>query len=409
MPLTDVKVRTARPRATPYKIADSGGLHLYVSTTGAKLWRLRYEIGGKEKLLSLGAYPEVSLAVAREARDRAKAAKRRGVDPAALKRAGGLQPGDAAPPDFESVAREWHQVKAPGWKQHHAADVLASLEREIFPAIGKLPLAEITTPMILDTLRKVEKRGAVDLAHRLRQRISHVFIFQMAATGVGSDPAAHLSRALTPVNKTGRRPAVTSLARAREVLQACEQLPAFPVTRLALRLLALTLVRPGEVRGALVEEFEDLDGTEPSWRIPAARMKSSFEHLVPLSRQAAEAVREALKQCGKSPLLFPSTRHARRPISENAIGYLMNRAGLQGTQVAHGWRATGSTILNEAFPADRQAIDLMLAHGPKDPVEGAYNRAQHRARRRELAQAWADMLLEGMPTAAEIADAPRRS
>lgn len=408
MPLTDAKVRTAKAREKAYKISDAGGLHLYVSPTGAKLWRMRYELDGKEKLLSLGAYPKVSLADAREARDQAKAAKRRGVDPAALKRAGGLQPGESAPPDFETIAREWHQVKSPGWKPHHAANVLASLEREIFPAIGKLPLAEITTPMVLDSLRKVERRGAVDLAHRLRQRVSHIFVFQIAATGLGTDPAAHLSRALTPIDKSGRRPAVTSLTQAREVLQACEQLPAFPVTRLALRLLALTLVRPGEVRGALLTEFEDLDGPEPTWRIPASRMKTPFEHVVPLSRQALEVVQEAQAQCGTGPLLFPSTRHARRPLSENAIGYLMNRAGLQGKQVAHGWRATGSTILNERFPGDRQAIDLMLAHGPKDPVEGAYNRAQHRARRRELAQEWADMLLDGMPPAAEIAQAPRR-
>ncbi|WP_338147703.1 tyrosine-type recombinase/integrase [Neoroseomonas terrae] len=403
-----MKVRQAKPRESGYRIPDAGGLHLFVTPSGSKLWRVRYKIDGKEKLLSLGSYPEISLAAAREARDQAKAAKRRGVDPSALKRAGALQPGQAPPATFEVVAREWHAVKAPSWKPHHAADVLASLEREIFPTIGALPLPEITTPMVLEALRRVEKRGAVDLAHRLRQRISHAFQFHIASTGNGRDPAAHLSRAMTPIDKSGRRPAVTTIARAREVLQACEQLPAFPVTRLALRLLALTLVRPGEVRGAVLDEFEDLDGQEPTWRIPPERMKSQFEHVVPLSTHAVDVVKEATRLAGRGPLLFPSTRQARRPLSENAIGYLMNRAGFRGEHVAHGWRATGSTVLNERYPADRQAIDLMLAHGPKDPVEGAYNRALHRTRRRELAQIWADMLLEGMPNAEQIATAARR-
>lgn len=366
MALTELQVKNARPRARPYRLVDSGGLHLFVTPSGAKLWRMRYKIDGREKLLSFGAWPNVKLSDARALRDEAKGAKRRGTDPAHLKRAGGLRPGEAAPENFEAIARRWHATKQSSWQPHHAADVLSSLEREVFPRLGALPPAEITAPMVLELLRGIEPRSA-DVAHRIRQRISHIFRFHAAETGAPAahDPAAVVKGALAPVDKSGRMPAVTTLARAREVLRASEELPAFPVTRLALRLLALTLVRPGEVRGALIEEFEDLDGDEPAWRIPAARMKMPFDHWVPLSRQAVEVVREATRLCGRGPLLFPSTRHARRPISENAIGYLMNRAGFRGEHVAHGWRATGSTILNERFPADRQAIDLMLAHGPK--------------------------------------------
>jgi integrase len=222
--------------------------------------------------------------------------------------------------------------------------------------------------------------------------MSAVFVYAIASGLSEADPAAIVKGAMAPLVK-GRQPAVTDLAGAREVLARVEATPAHPTTKLANRLLALTVVRPGEVRAVKWAEFEDLEGPSPLWRIPAERMKMGREHLVPLSRQAVEVLLAVRQFTGRGPLVFPSTRHAHRPMSENAIGYLLNRAGYHGRHVPHGWRATFSTIMNEQHRADRQVIDLMLAHAPDDKTESAYNRAQHLSRRRELAQIWADLLL----------------
>lgn len=207
----------------------------------------------------------------------------------------------------------------------------------------------------------------------------------------------------------GRQPAVVDLDEVREVLKRAEAVPAHPVTRLALRLLALTAVRPGEIRGAAWCEFERLDSSEPIWRVPAPRMKMKREHVVPLSRQAVEAIAAARPLTGRGPLVFPNARYAQRPMSENAIGYLLNRAGYHSRHVPHGWRASFSTIMNERHLHDRQIIDVMLVHAPRDKTEAAYNRAAHMNCQRELAQAWADLLLDGMPAAASLVGEPRRA
>jgi integrase len=201
---------------------------------------------------------------------------------------------------------------------------------------------------------------------------------------------------------------VVGLDEARAVLAAVENEVAFPVTKLALRLLALVAVRPGELRGARWEEFSDLDGAAPAWTVPGPRMKMKKPHTVPLARQAAEVIAAVRTLTGRGPLLFPNLRNAHQPMSENAMGYLLNRAGYHGQHVPHGWRAAFSTIMNERHRVDRDVIDLMLAHAPKDKTEAAYNRAAHMERRRELAQEWADLLLEGRPPAAELLEGPRR-
>jgi integrase len=269
-----------------------------------------------------------------------------------------------------------------------------------------MSIKDITPPIILDLLRGVEGRGAVETAHRLRQRISAAFVFAMAEGRAESDPAAVVRGALSPVTK-GEQPAVTTIEEAREVLQAAEAVSAHPVTRLALRLLALTAVRPGEVRGARWSEFA-LDDLDPVWSIPAERMKMKRDHVVPLSRQAVETMDALRVLTGRNELCFPSVRHNHKPMSENAIGYLINRAGYNGRHVPHGWRAAFSSIMNERRPTDRQVIDQMLAHVPKDKVEGAYNRAQHLTRREHIAQEWADLLLEGMPAARDLVGLRKR-
>jgi integrase len=261
--------------------------------------------------------------------------------------------------------------------------------------------------MVLGVLRTIEARPALETARRVRQRMSAVFVYAIAL-GVGeSDPAAIVRGAMAPMVK-GRQPAITDLAEARKVLADVEAIPAHPTTKLANRLLSLTVVRPGELRAARWGEFEGLAGAEPLWRVPAERMKMKREHLVPLSRQAVAVIEAVRPLTGRCPLVFPSTRHAHLPMSENAIGYLLNRAGYHSRHVPHGWRATFSSVMNEAHRVDRHVIDLMLAHAPQDKTEAAYNRAIHMERRRELAQLWADMLLEGAVDLGEVVLGRRR-
>jgi integrase len=409
--LTDIVARKAERREKQYKLYDSGGLHLVVTPAGGKLWRMRYQFGGKEKLLSFGPYPEISLASARDARDDARATLRQGRDPGIAKRVRKLEAvsGDGT---FEAIAREWYELNKSQWVARHASDVIESLEKEIFPTLGCAPVNEITAPDVLAVLRPVENRGAKETARRIRQRVSAVFQYAIASGRAQLDPASMVKKAMAPMKK-GKQPAITDLDKAREMLRTAEAETAHPVTKLALRILALTAVRPGTLATTPWAEWPV--GCDV-WHIPAIRMKlrlhykddESRDHLVPLATQAAEAI-EALRQVsGRGPLAFPNTRHAHKPMSENAMGYLLNRAGYHHKHVPHGFRSTFSTIMNERFPADRYIIDLMLAHVAAGETEGAYNRAKHFARRKELAQIWADLICEGLQPAAQLLDGPRR-
>ncbi|MDP5280142.1 integrase arm-type DNA-binding domain-containing protein [Sphingomonas sp. DG1-23] len=416
--LTDVKVRTAKPRPKTYKIADANRLSLMVTPSGGKLWRWNYEYDGKNKTMAFGAYPLVSLAEAREKRDEAYSLLSEGHDPAVAKRLKIETNIEAGRQTFERVAREWHGNAKAQWATIHASDVVRSLERDVFPTIGSLPIAQLTPPLVLGVLREIETRGAIETAKRVRQRISAVFVYAIAQGIATSDPAEKLGAVLKPLRK-GRQPAITDIVPLRKMILAAEEDNARPITRLGLRMLALTAVRPSELRGADWAEFDDLDGKLPLWRIPSARMKGDFDrkeeingdHLVPLTPQAVAVLRAIWPLTGGGPLVFPSNRHAHRPMSENAIGYLLNRAGYHGHHVPHGFRAAFSTIMNEwaernGNPHDRRVIDLMLAHVPKDKVEGAYNRAAYMPRRRELAKVWADMLSKGLPDPVALVGRP---
>lgn len=401
MALTDVQIRAAKAKAAAYRLPDGGGLHLRVAPTGAKSWQFRYRWEGKEQTLTLGPYPAVSLAAARAGREAAKAALRAGQNPTVAHIRAPVAH------TFESVARDWHRRNEARWVPHHAADVLHSLETHAFPTLGAEPIADITPPAVLALLREIEARQAFEVARKLRQRMSAVFVFAIASGLAATDPAGIVKGAMASAPKR-HQPAVLELPEARKVLAAAEAIPAFPITKLALRFLALTAVRPGEVRGALWEEFRDLNGPEPLWVIPAERMKMKRDHVVPLARQAVEVLETVRPFSGRGDLVFPNSRHAHEVMSENAMGYLLNRAGYHGKQCAHGWRATFSTIMNERNPDDRLVIDLMLAHLAHGETEGAYNRAAHRQRRRELAQEWADLLLEGLSATAELVNGRRR-
>lgn len=398
MQLTDTAIKKAKPADKPYKLTDGRGLYLFITPAGGKHWRMRYEIQGKEKVVTFGPYPDVSLADAREQRDKARSTLREGLDPSVVKQ---QQVIENQTTTFEALAREWHTLNTPQWTERHTADVLGSLERDVFPTLGPVPIKKITPPMVLDVLRKIERRPAIETAKRVRQRMSAVFVYAIASGRGETDPAAVVQSALAPLIK-GKQPAVTTLDEAREVLRKAEEIPAHPVTRLAMRILALTVVRPGELRGAKPDEINGA-----VWIVPAERMKMKVEHQVPLSHQAVEAI-QALRIVSKGPLLFPSARHAHQPMSENALGYLLNRAGYHHRHVPHGWRATFSTIMNERHRDDWRVIDAMLAHAPKDKIEGAYNRAEYMTRRAELAQDWSDLLLEGRPGPMELLGLRRR-
>ncbi len=422
--LTDTQTRKAQPREKDYKLADSGGLYLFVTTRGFKSWRLKYRFAGKEKRLTLGAYPEVPLAQAREERDRARQLLRDHRDPAIEERKRKMAAHAAAAATFQIVATRWYDAQCPRWSPVQRKKVIQALERDIYPAIGALPITDIDGPTVLRMLRKVEARGAIDTAKRLRQHVSAAFQFGMAEGVCDTDPAAGIKKGLKPTPPGGKQPALKDLAAARALLASMDASTSGPMTKLASRLLALTVVRPGVVRAATWPEFEGIDWDDAAapapnalWRISAERMKleledkgdEAFEHVVPLPPQAVEVLRAVRRLTGRFPYLFHSIRSTHKPMSENAIGYMYLRNGYAGRHVPHGWRATFSTIMNERAiteqrPDDRAIIDAMLAHKPKglSGSEMAYNRALHMPRRRELAEVWAGVLVDGLRSASEL-------
>jgi integrase len=404
--LTDTACKRAKALEKPYKLADSQGLHLYVTPTGYKSWRWKYRFAGKEKRLVFGAYPELTLAEARGMREDAARQVRAGIDPSVEKRQRFAAHLARAGSTFETVANDWYASQERTWSPRYAKIVRRSLDKDVFPKLGNLPIDSITTPLVLQVLRPIEQRGAIETAHRVRQRISEIFARAIASGIATNDPATVAARALSKVKK-GKFPAVRTVDAARTVLRTVEAQPGHPLTKLASRLLALTAVRSGVLRMAEPKEFEDLDGDNPIWRIPAAKMKlvrkedAAFEFIVPLAQQSVALVKLAMEFTGAhQPLIFRSVRHPRKPISDSTVSKAYREAGFSGLHVPHGWRSTYSTIMNELAAVenrvgDRPIIDLMLAHVPEG-VEAAYNRAAYMPRRRELAQEWADMLVQGL-------------
>lgn len=422
--LNDAKVKAAKGKAAPYRLGDSGQLYLQVTPSGGRHWRMNYTYGRSakdptkpaQKTLSFGSYPAVTLTDARKRRDDAKAQLASGNDPAIEKKTSTTAKAAANANTLRVVAEAWFAKKKGTWVPKHAQKVWQSLDENVFPEIGDLPITSIKAPKLLAILSDVEARGAVETAHRLRQRLSAVFVYAIAAGIAEIDPAASLGKALSAKPRVKPQPSIIDGLRdqparidaTRTMLEKCEAERCRATTKLALRLLALTAVRPGELGGARWAEFEDLDGKEPLWRIPAARMKgdedrkaeADGDHLVPLAPQAVAILRALKTLTGDLALVFPGERHLHKPMSENTLRQLLIRAGYYQRHVPHGFRAAFSTIMNERLKAegkgdDRAVVDLMLAHVPKDKVEGAYNRAAYMPRRREIAQEWANLLLDG--------------
>lgn len=391
--LTDIAVRKAKAATRPYKMGDGKGLYLLVMPAGGKSWRMDYRFDEKRRTMTFGRYPEVGLVDARAKRDAARKQINDGIDPGA---AVDLPP---PPATFEAVAREWHALNMSRWKPNHAASVMSQMEQDVFPVLGSKIIDTINAPMVLAALRRIEARGAIDTARRLRQRISAVFVYGIASGICTDDPAAIIMRAMAPMKVAGLRPALTTIEEARQIIADCDAADGTPNIKLAMRLLALTSVRPGELVGAAWDEFEGLEGDAPLWRIPKERMKgelgAQFEHWVPLSVQAVATIKAVPR---KGALLFPNRRSPLVPMTGDALSALLARADYRGRHVPHGWRSTFSTLMNHVVERqgrieDRAIIDLMLAHTPRSGVEHLYNRYAYMDRRREIAQAWADMLL----------------
>lgn len=388
--LSNAAVKAARPKPRAYKIFDERGLFLFVKPNGFRGWRLRYRIDGREKLLSLGQWPDVQLVDARDRAEEARGLVAQGVDPSVRKVTVQIR-------TFEMVAREWHALQRERWTDRHADDVLDSLVSNVFSDIGSLPIGAIGAPAVLDVLRDVEARGSIETARRIRQRISAVFSFGAAQGLVEQDPAALVARALRPAPIARRQPALTDLEELRKFMGDVDRAGGPPIVRLASRFLALTAVRMGALIGARWDEFEGLDGDVPLWRVPAARMKlkkarkadAENDHFVALCPAAVAALKE-IRENGYD------TRSLVFPINAAAIGALYKRAGYGGRHVPHGWRAAFSTVMNERFPLERSSIDLVLGHalkGQTSESEAAYNRAQMLEQRRSLLNRWGALLI----------------
>jgi len=389
--LTEVRIRRARPKERPYKLRDGGGLYLLITPTDAKQWRLRYAIGGRETMLSLGTYPATSLKAARAKRTELRAALEAGKDPAAERRAERANSANS----FETIAREW-LAKQP-FSPKTLRKAVWTFEDLLFPYVGPRAVSALTPPELLEVFRRLERRGKHETAHRAKQRVGQVLRYAIATGRAERDPTADLRGALAPIKVTNRA-AVTDPREVAQLLRALDGYQGHPIVESALKLAPLVFVRPGELRGA---EWAEIDIDNAEWRIAAHRMKMRRPHLVPLAKQAVAILREIEPLTGRGCYVFPSPRSAQRPLSDNAITAALRRIGYTGEQMSwHGFRAMASTLLNElGFQPD--IIELQLAHQERNEVRAAYNRAQRIDERRKMMQAWADYL-DGLRLGASV-------
>ena len=389
MPLTDATIRKAKPREKQYKRFDGRGLFLVVTPKGGKWWRFKYRFDGKEKLISLGTYPDVSLKDARERRDEARKQVAAGIDPGEHRKARKSAKANKQANSFEVVAREWYAKYSPNWSVNHGDRIIRRLERDIFPWIGDFPIADITAPQLLDVVRRIEQRGALETAHRALGNCGQVFRYAIATGRAERDLSADLKGALPPV-KGKHFAAVTDPTKVADILRVLDTYQGTLVVRCALRLAPLVFVRPGELRHA---EWADIDLDAAEWRYTVSKTKT--RHIVPLSRQAVKILQELHPLTGRGKYVFPSARNPRgdRPMSENAILGAMRRMGIDKDEMSgHGFRAMARTILDEELGFRPDYIEHQLAHAVRDPNGRAYNRTAHLPERRKMMQEWADYL-----------------
>ncbi|MGO8719660.1 MAG: tyrosine-type recombinase/integrase [Acidobacteriaceae bacterium] len=387
MPLTNTTIRNVKPGKKSVKLFDERGLYLEVSPSGGRWWRLKYRFEGKEKRLSLGVFPDVSLKDARDRRDAARKLLADGIDPSENRKAQKSAHAERAANSFEVVAREWFAKYSANWAVSHSDRIVRLFERDIFPWIGGRSIAEIAAPDLLTVVRRIESRGALETAHRARGNCGQVFRYAIATGRALRDPSGDLRGALPPAK--GRHfAAKTDPKEVAGILRAMDAYEGTLAVRCALRLAPLVFVRPGELRSA---EWADIDLDGKEWRYTVS--KTNTPHIVPLSRQAVEILRELQPLTGNGRFVFPSARSNARPMSNNAILAAMRRAGIDKDEMSgHGFRAVARTSLGEVLGVRPDFIEHQLAHAVRDPNGRAYNRTAHLPERKKMMQQWADYL-----------------
>ena len=389
MPLTDIAIRRAQAGNKSRKMFDGRGLYLEVAPRGGKWWRFKYRFGGKEKRLSLGVYPDVSLKDARQRCEDARRMLTREIDPSEHRRALKAARAQQASNSFEAVAREWFAKHTPNWAESHSSRLISQLERDVFPWIGGKPVAAVSPSQLLAVVRRVEQRGALEPAHRALRNCGQIFRYAVATGRANNDPAGFLRGALPPV-KRGHFAALTDPKKVGPLLRVLDGYEGSLIVRCALRLAPLVFVRPGELRRA---EWLDIDLDAAEWRFTVS--KTGNLHLVPLSRQAVEILRELYPLTGHGRFVFPDGRTPKgdRPMSENAVLAALRRMGIGKEEMSgHGFRAMARTLLDEVLGFRPDYIEHQLAHVVRDPLGRAYNRTAHLPQRREMMQEWADYL-----------------
>jgi len=389
--LNDTKIRGLKAKDKPYKVGDSNGLFIYVTPTGSKRWRQKYRINGREKLLTHGEYPFVTLLEARELRDKARELISKGKDPSTEKKTKQANKKNT----FEFVARDWHNTMTPSWSANHVKKVIVSLESDIFQDIGNTPLEEITAPQIVASLKRIEKRGSHEQANRVAQRVNAVFRYALAGGLITHNPAQSIKDTLKKPDKKNYNS--IDPKELPDFLEALAAYDGHPIVKLATEFLMLTFVRTGELRGAKWPEF---DIKNKLWEIPAERMKvkktkngEPMPHLVPLSDRAVEILETLKTYTGGRKYVFASPTKPRDPISSNTILQALKRMGYGGKMTGHGFRHLASTTLHEqGFDSD--VIERQLAHLDRS-VRGVYNKAEYIEKRRSLMKHWSDLVTRG--------------
>ncbi len=386
--LNDISVRKAKPKDQPYKLADGRGMYLLVNTTG-KYWRLDYRFDAKRKTLALGCYPDIPLSKARERREEARRQIADGIDPGTVRKAQKQAAGERRANSFEVIAREWHGKQAIQWAVSNSNKIIKLLERDLFPWIGNQSVCDLTAPELLNTLRRIESRGAIETAHRALQICGQVFRYAIATQRAERDIAADLKGALSTA-KSKHHPAITEPKEIGGLLRAIDSYQGSFVTKCALRVAPLVFVRPGELRQA---QWTEIDLDAALWTIPAERMKMKEALLIPLATQAVAILKELRALTGNGQYVFPSPRTNKRPMSNNGVLSALRRMGYgKDEMTGHGFRAMARTALDERLNFRPDIIEQQLAHTVKDPNGRAYNRTQHLEDRRRMMQVWADWL-----------------
>ncbi len=387
--LTDTACKKTKvpPGAKRARLFDGLGLYLEITPSGGRYWRWKYRFAGKERRLSMGVYPETSLAEARTARDAARKQLREGDDPGSTRKAVKLARAASSVASFEAIAREWHAKFAPTWAPSTATRLLRMLESDVFPYLGARPVTQITAPELLAVLRRIEARGALETAHRVRVYTGVIFRFAIHTGRLDRDVSSDLRGALPP-KRNGHFAAAVNPEGLGDLLRMLDGYHGSPIVRAALRLAPLVFVRPGELRTA---RWADIDLDAGEWRYTVAKTKT--DHIVPLAVQSLAILRDLQPLTGNSVFVFPNGRTNARPMSDNAILAALRRSGVdKATASGHGFRATARTLLDEVLGFPPHLIEHQLAHAVRDPLGRSYNRTQHLPQRRKMMQEWADFL-----------------